>query len=347
MDSLTKKIKDTLGIPRKFYWPKVNGRHESLVKEWPQNSNVTIEIKGLGAGPDRISMYEAMICLEGKTTKEATDDHFCDIIEDREYLSCDEVWVSDLQHISTSKKIKKFIYPGTKKFFVFDRVLPSDPTALKKKSLGKIRLKLEDQILESWNNISFEEALREQMTDVRSNFLRIPALGVSIDVRVVRIRSFVPALLKCPLIVEWDMKIQETIDSGMLSHHPDGIYITDIPGPSEMKPSEEIYPRALGIQFIENFKETGKLDWRIVFGPDELTKEDEGTTPSWCEKTRLIGEGFIWDDTPFELQPPTKSAGASRPPPLTCPSGPVEQVEGPSDPELMSDVRYLSMPRGK
>jgi hypothetical protein len=33
--AITKKIKDTWWIPRKFYWLKVNGVHESGIKTWP------------------------------------------------------------------------------------------------------------------------------------------------------------------------------------------------------------------------------------------------------------------------------------------------------------------------
>jgi hypothetical protein len=43
---LVQRIKEIWGIPRKIYWLKINGKHESLVCTWPQNSIVEIQIKG-------------------------------------------------------------------------------------------------------------------------------------------------------------------------------------------------------------------------------------------------------------------------------------------------------------
>jgi hypothetical protein len=43
---VTQKINEIWNIPRKIYWLSVNGKHESLVTSWPQNSSVQIRIKG-------------------------------------------------------------------------------------------------------------------------------------------------------------------------------------------------------------------------------------------------------------------------------------------------------------
>jgi hypothetical protein len=43
-----RKIKDHWGISRKVYWLCINGKHESQVCDWPEESSVAIKIKGKG-----------------------------------------------------------------------------------------------------------------------------------------------------------------------------------------------------------------------------------------------------------------------------------------------------------
>jgi hypothetical protein len=153
----------------------------------------------------------------------------------------------------------------------------------------------------------FEAALQEQKINWESHFLRIPSLGISVDVRVVRIRSLVLACSKSPLVVRWDTQIQKEIDEGSVSYCPDGFYFTENPELDEVK-TESDYPRHLGLHLMQNFKKTGKLDWRIVYGEDENEKPI-----MWGMKVAFEGERFIWDEDLLEAQIPSLSEAISLP----------------------------------
>jgi hypothetical protein len=128
-----------------------------------------------------------------------------------------------------------------------------------------------------------------------------------VDVGVTRLRSFAPALLRNPLILKWDLMIQKDIDEGTIPHRPDGIYTTDNSWLDEGEIPEEEFPRHLRVQLIENVKETGKLDWRIIYGINELEEAVVDNTYKWDKKPGLFGERFEWGDdlpeTPVLSQP--------------------------------------------
>jgi hypothetical protein len=45
IEELTSQIKNHWSIPRKVYWLQFNGKHESQVQSWPQESSATIKVK--------------------------------------------------------------------------------------------------------------------------------------------------------------------------------------------------------------------------------------------------------------------------------------------------------------
>jgi hypothetical protein len=234
---LTKKIKEIWNIPRKLYWLSVNGKHESKAKSWPQVSNVEIKIRGLGAGPTQdIDLKEVRICLEGQTTTEYIDGCFLDALISRKASSIEEVWVSNRQHASVYKSFKKFVDAGSNLTFIFDEMLQSDPEALKRGALGKVKLKLEDEIIETWNNMLFKNAFQEEKGHPNPYFLRIPILGISVDTRLIKIRSVIPACSSLPWVVRWDRKMQKRINKGIVPECPDGIYITENRGLDVLEP---------------------------------------------------------------------------------------------------------------
>jgi hypothetical protein len=300
LQTLTKKIKEIWNIPRKIYWLSVNGKHESKVTLWPLVSNVEIKIRGLGAGPVQdIKSDEVRICLEGKVTTENYEDDFDDLLERLDLSSVEEIWVSNRQRVDIFNILKKFAYPGTGKIFIYDRVLSSDPEVLKRGALGKVKLKLEGQIIETWNNMGLEAALLEQKIKVESHFLRIPSLGISVDARLIRIRSLAPACARNPLLLKWDIEIQESLKKGTTPIRTDGVYFTENPNLDEPWSFESDYSLQLGNQLMENFRKTGKFDWRIVYGDDEIEKPTMKGT-----KIAFTGERFTWDEDSSEVQAP-------------------------------------------
>jgi hypothetical protein len=163
IEALSKAIKDKWAIPRKYYWLKVNGIHEAGLTEWPQVANASVEIRGLGAGTGRsVGPTEFRICIEEKISTEDWKYDFEFIFVDRKVTPPDEIWATNRQRISTSNKPKKFIDTGTEKIFAFDKIIPSDPETLKRGAIEKVKLNVEGQIFETWNNMSSEASLREQ-----------------------------------------------------------------------------------------------------------------------------------------------------------------------------------------
>jgi hypothetical protein len=74
------------------------------------------------------------------------------------------------------------------------------------------------------------------------------------------------------VILRWDLETQEKVDNGLICSNPDGIYVLE---EFETERTEENFPRELGFRLVEEFKRSGTLDWRIVYGEDE--KEDPVT----------------------------------------------------------------------
>jgi hypothetical protein len=285
---LVQKIKEIWNIPRKLYWLSVNGKHESQITSWPKTSNVEIKIRGLGAGND-----SSRICMEGIVTDETRRRSFEDILYDKARGTeddVDKIWLTNREKVKIEKKLKWRVQYSTKKIYVFDRVLPWDPKALKKGALGKVRLKLEEHVLETWNNTSFEAALRSQNTQLTSQFLEIPEFGVSIDAKKVWARLFAQACVEKPLELILDTRIQEELDSGMLPRSQDGIYIR-----------RDLDPDSVQGKFIKYFQKTKKLDWTIVLGEDDQDQEKFKFGGEWV--ARFDGIRFTYEE-PEEPPPP-------------------------------------------
>jgi hypothetical protein len=66
---------------------------------------------------------------------------FSEILEDVEEEDLpQEVWVTNRQRLNTENKLKKLVYPDTEKIFAFDRVMSVDPGALKRGTIGKVKI---------------------------------------------------------------------------------------------------------------------------------------------------------------------------------------------------------------
>jgi hypothetical protein len=369
------------GMQRKFYWMKINGVHESLVKDWPQNSSVTIEIRGLGEGPDatpkpidtktqvegiegqppiykyatiqwgyqivhvkfeesqaievikqkitnkwclprgdyhleingvheskvtewpqhamvgieigrirtRKEREKVRLCADGEITSQPID---IELYKAYRKNIPRRVWITSQRQVKASKRIKKYVYGGTERIFGIDDVHPSDPEVLKEKAIGRVKLNIEGRIFETWNNMRFKKVLQEHGITPISKFLRIPALGVSVDIREVRVRCVAPACRRQPLVLQWE-NIEEEEESDQ-----EGVYITD-----DQAEVEDEIPKHLRKLLIEEFKRSGKLDWTIVYGKDDPDEDDLLLRPKCMETNkRNIGGRFEWDDNPLTLQ---------------------------------------------
>jgi hypothetical protein len=291
---LIQKINEIWNIPRKLYWLSVNGIHESQITSWPKTSNVEIKIRGLGAGDS------ARICMEGIVTDETRRRTFEDILYDKARGTeddIDQIWLTDRERVKIEKKLKWRVQYSTKKIYIFDRVLPCDPKILKRRAIGKVRLKLEDRILETWNNTSFEAALKSQNTQLTSQFLEIPEFGVSIDTKKVWVRLFALACVEKPLELIWDTRIQGELDSGSLPKSRDGIYIR-----------RDLDPDSVQGKFIKHFQKSKKIDWTIILGEDEQEQEKFKMSGEWV--ARFDGIRFTYEepDEPPPPPPPKKTA---------------------------------------
>jgi hypothetical protein len=63
-------------------------------------------------------------------------------------------------------------------------------------------------------------------------------LGISVDIRKIRIRNIAPAILTSPMALEWDFSVQRKLDRKEISEEEEGIYIWD-----DQTLSEENFPR--------------------------------------------------------------------------------------------------------
>jgi hypothetical protein len=292
IDSITKKIKDTWAIPRKYYWLRINGVHESKIREWPQVSNVSIEIRGLGAGPSKtLRAREVKICIEGKVSVVDRYYSFWSIFDEQGAEAPEEIWATNRQRISVDETIKGYIYTGAEEIFAYDGPTPSDLEVLKRGAIGRVKLNLEGQTFETWNNMYLEKAIQEQEIPQKAHFLEVPSLGISVDSRAVRIRSIAPAVLRSPMKLRCDLTTQEKVERGEIPEHTEGIYITNGSASSDGN-----FPQMLGTRLRENFRTTGKLDWRIIHGEDEIEEPVVKKKAFYEDVIILIGERFIWDD---------------------------------------------------
>jgi hypothetical protein len=250
IETLTKKIKEFWGIPRKFYWLSVNGKHESTISSWPQNSTVEIHIRGpAGAvtaqrgfseendwenddvvdpmdqedhyerpkekfpkGWVKIGIMGGIIRVRNNQTLEQACEPFGIQLEP-------EFWLPNGRRAAIDEKMRYYFPPGQKEPIYIDEVIDGDPRRLRTK-LGVVRLEIGEEIILIQNNTSFKKAFEMGDIEIQAPFVLLPN-GKRVEIGQGKIRQFIRANPEKEVTVRWDLKTKPraeavTLDDPML-----------------------------------------------------------------------------------------------------------------------------------
>jgi hypothetical protein len=161
----------------------------------PEEAGPTVKRKKFPTG-------KIKVCIEGEVKPVMNNITFKELYRREGKRIGDYVWTQRRTLVNAYDKLRYHFSPEVKGVAFIDPWLENDPLTLPKGTLGNVKLKIGKPSFETPNNETFAAAVIDNKTEPTAAIIRIPSLGISIEILRVRVRQLVPASRKREVYLE-------------------------------------------------------------------------------------------------------------------------------------------------